>query len=56
MPRLFTMPGTRLARDQYRDRLWLDAPVEIQNMAYGEHKKADYLAINPKGKSACAPV
>jgi glutathione S-transferase len=29
---------------------WLDAPVEIHNIAYGDHKKKDYLAINPKGQ------
>jgi glutathione S-transferase len=29
---------------------WLNAPVEINNMAYGDHKKDDYLAINPHGK------
>jgi glutathione S-transferase len=29
---------------------WLEAPVEISNMDYGDHKKDNYLAINPKGK------
>jgi glutathione S-transferase len=29
---------------------WLDAPVDIHNLAYGDHKKPDYLAVNPKGK------
>jgi glutathione S-transferase len=29
---------------------WLDALVEVSNMAYGDHKKDGYLAINPKGK------
>ncbi|PIL17702.1 hypothetical protein P775_23585 [Puniceibacterium antarcticum] len=29
---------------------WMDAPVKIHTMAYGDHKKDDYLAINPKGK------
>ena len=55
MSRLFTMPGTCSLATNIAIA-WLDAPVEIQNMAYGEHKEADYLAINPKGKSACAPV
>jgi glutathione S-transferase len=49
MSRLFTMPGTCSLATNIAIA-WLDAPVEIQNMAYGEHKKADYLAINPKGK------
>jgi glutathione S-transferase len=29
---------------------WLDAPVDIHNLARGDHKKAEYLAINPRGK------
>ena len=49
MSRLFTMPGTCSLSTNIAIA-WLDAPVEIENMGYGEHKKADYLAINPKGK------
>jgi glutathione S-transferase len=29
---------------------WLNAPIEIRNIAYGDQKKDDYLAINPKGQ------
>lgn len=49
MTTLYTMPGTCSLSPNIAVA-WLDAPVEIHNMAYGDHKKADYLAINPKGK------
>lgn len=49
MPTLHTMPGTCSLAPNIAVA-WLDAPVEIANMAYGDHKKPDYLAINPKGK------
>lgn len=49
MPTLYTMPGTCSLAPNIAIA-WLDAPVEIHNMAYGDHKKDDYLAINPKGK------
>lgn len=49
MPTLYTMPGTCSLSPNIAVA-WLDAPVEIHNMAYGDHKKAAYLAINPKGK------
>lgn len=49
MTTLYTMPGTCSLAPNIAVA-WLDAPVEIHNMAYGDHKKDDYLAINPKGK------
>lgn len=49
MTTLYTMPGTCSLAPNIAVA-WLDAPVEIHNMAYGDHKKADYLAINPKAK------
>lgn len=49
MPTLYTMPGTCSLSPNIAVA-WLDAPVEIHNMAYGDHKKDAYLAINPKGK------
>ena len=49
MPTLYTMPGTCSLAPNIAVA-WLDAPVEIENMAYGDHKKDEYLAINPKGK------
>ena len=49
MTTLYTMPGTCSLSPNIAVA-WLDAPVEIKNMAYGEHKKDAYLTINPKGK------
>ncbi|SEK46902.1 glutathione S-transferase [Roseovarius nanhaiticus] len=49
MPTLYTMPGTCSLSPNIAVA-WLYAPVEVRTMAYGDHKKADYLAINPKGK------
>lgn len=49
MTTLYTMPGTCSLSPNIAVA-WLDAPVEINNMVYGSHKKDDYLAINPKGK------
>ena len=49
MTTLYTMPGTCSLAPNIAVA-WLDAPVEIHNMAYGDHKKDDYLAINPKSK------
>ncbi len=49
MPTLYTMPGTCSLAPNIAIA-WLDAPVEIENMAYGDHKKDAYRAINPKGK------
>ena len=49
MATLYTMPGTCSLSPNIAVA-WLDAPVEIHNMPYGDHKKAGYLAINPKGQ------
>lgn len=49
MPTLYTMPGTCSLSPNIAVA-WLDAPVKIHNMAYGDHKNDAYLAINPKGK------
>lgn len=49
MTTLYTMPGTCSLAPNIAVA-WLDAPVEIHNMAYGDHKKTDFLAINPKAK------
>ena len=49
MPTLYTMPGTCSLAPNIAVA-WLDAPVTVENMAYGDHKKDAYLAINPKGK------
>lgn len=49
MPQLYTMPGTCALACNIAVA-WLDAPVEVVNMAYGDHKKDEYLAINPKGQ------
>ena len=46
---LYTMPGTCSLAANIAVA-WLDAPVAIENMAYGDHKKDEYLRINPKGK------
>ncbi len=46
--RLFAMPGTcALAANIVA--VWVEAPVEVVNLAPGENQKPDYLAINPKG-------
>ena len=49
MPTLYTMPGTCALATNIAVA-WLDAPVDVENMAYGDHKKDGYLAINPKGQ------
>lgn len=49
MTTLYTMPGTCSLSPNIAVA-WLDAPVEIHNIAYGDQKKDDFLAINPKGK------
>jgi len=49
MTTLYTMPGTCSLSPNIAVA-WLDAPIEIKNMAYGDHKKDAFLAINPKGK------
>ncbi|SLN71374.1 Glutathione S-transferase GST-4.5 [Roseivivax jejudonensis] len=47
--RLFTMPGTCALAPNIAT-LWAGLPVEIVNLERGEHRKPDYLAINPKGQ------
>ena len=49
MPTLYTMPGTCSLSPNIAVA-WLDAPIEIHNIAYGDQKKDEYLAINPKGQ------
>ncbi len=49
MPTLYTMPGTCSLAPNIA-LAWLDAPVEVRAMNYGDHKNAEYLAINPKAK------
>ena len=49
MPTLYCMPGTCSLAPNIAVA-WLDAPVEVETMAYGDHKKEEFLAINPKGK------
>ncbi|MBH5323187.1 glutathione S-transferase family protein [Aurantiacibacter sediminis] len=49
MTTLYTMPGTCSLACNIAVA-WLDAPVEIHNLAYGDHKNEEYLSINPKGK------
>ncbi|WP_347302054.1 glutathione S-transferase [Croceibacterium sp. TMG7-5b_MA50] len=48
-PVLHVMPGTCSLAANIAVA-WIDAPVTVGNMAYGEHKQPAYLAINPKGK------
>ncbi|RJY08842.1 glutathione S-transferase family protein [Aurantiacibacter aquimixticola] len=49
MTTLYTMPGTCSLACNIAVA-WIDAPVDIHNLAYGDHKNDEYLAINPKGK------
>ncbi len=49
MPTLYTMPETCSLSPNIAVA-WLDAPVEISNIAYGDQKKDAYLAINPKAQ------
>ena len=49
MPTLYTMPGTCALAPNIAVA-WLDAPVTIQNMAHGDNRTPEYLAINPHGK------
>ncbi len=49
MPTLYTMPGTCSLSPNIAVA-WLDAPVEIHNIPYGDQKKDYYLAINPRGQ------
>ena len=47
--KLYTMPGTCALAPNIAVA-WEDAPIEIVNMEYGDHKEDSYLTINPKGK------
>lgn len=49
MPTLYTMAGTCSLAPNIAVA-WLGAPVDIHNLARGEHRNAAYLAINPQGK------
>ena len=49
MPTLYTMPGT-CSLSPNITVAWLDAPIEIHNIPYGDQKKEYYLAINPRGQ------
>ncbi|MCP2000874.1 glutathione S-transferase family protein [Nitrobacter winogradskyi] len=49
MPTLYTMPGTCSLSPNIAVA-WLDAPVEIRNIPYGDQKKEYYLAINSRGQ------
>jgi glutathione S-transferase len=48
-PILYTMPGTCALAPNIAVA-WLNAPVTIQTLKRVDHKKEDYLAINPRGK------
>ena len=47
--KLYTMPGTCALAPNIAVA-WEDAPIEVVNLKYGEHRSDDYLAINPKGQ------
>ena len=49
MPKLYTMPGTCALAPNIASA-WVDAPLEVVAMEYGDHTKDAYLAINDKGK------
>ena len=49
MPTLYAMPGTCALAPNIAVA-WLDAPVDVETMAYGDHRSEPYLRINPKGK------
>ena len=49
MPTLYAMPGTCALAPNIAIA-WVDAPIEVETMEYGDHKKDAYLSINPKGK------
>ena len=46
---LYVMPGTCSLAANIAVA-WIDAPIVIENMNYGDHKKDAYLAINPRAK------
>ncbi|MEM7730589.1 MAG: glutathione S-transferase N-terminal domain-containing protein [Pseudomonadota bacterium] len=47
--KLYTMPMT-CALACVIAIVWEDAPIEIVNLRYGDHKKPDYLSVNPRGQ------
>lgn len=47
--KLYTMPGTCALACNIAVA-WADAPIEIVNLAYGDHKKDAYLSVNPRGQ------
>lgn len=49
MPTLYLMPGTCSLAPNIA-AVWLDAPIDVEAMAYGDHRKEAYLAINPRGQ------
>ena len=49
MPIFYTMPGSCSLSPNIAVA-WLNAPIEIRNIAYGDQKNDDYLAMNPKGQ------
>lgn len=49
MPKLYVMPGTCALAPNIAIA-WLDAPVTIETMAYGDHQTPQFLAINDQGK------
>ncbi len=49
MPTLYTMAGTCALAPNVA-LAWLDAPVAIEAMAYGDHRCDAYLAITPAGR------
>lgn len=49
MPTLYTMPGTCSLAPNIAVA-WLGAPVEVENIPYGDQKKDYYVAINPKAQ------
>ena len=46
---LYAMPGTCALAPNIAVA-WLDAPIEVRTMDYGDHEKPDYLKVNDKGK------
>jgi glutathione S-transferase len=46
---LYSVPGT-CALACAVAVMWEDAPIEIVSLPYGDHKKPDYLAVNPRGQ------
>lgn len=47
--KLYTMPGT-CALACVIAAVWEDAPIEVVNLNYGDHKGPDYLSVNPRGQ------